>query len=360
VDVLAAVARDDARRFLAPVLKRIQPQVGQVRGPGWPAMPITPHSSRSGQGSRGRPSKGLRQRSGPDIVRLGEGDVDPGSDADALAPRASDARGGHAVRVREREQRVSVAGNTGRDRAAGRLGKERELGPTVRSGEHGLDADAGADRALGERDRRAALGAIVRGAKQTATRGLHEQILKALLGLEVERRWRAALETVAHGQILARTELGKRLAEQDHRIARGAERGRHGARDVLEQADHADRRRGRDRALPGRLVVEAHVARDDRHTERAAGVADAADRLRELPHALGPFRVSEIQTVRRRERPRAGDRDVARRFGHGMRRAQVRVLRAVARIAVGLQRETALGLGHAHDRGVTAGSEHGR
>ena len=37
------------------------------------------------------------------------------------------------------------------------------------------------------------------------------------------------------------------------------------------------------------LVVEADVAAGDRHVERPAGFADAGDRLRELPHDLGPF-----------------------------------------------------------------------
>jgi len=42
---LLAVARDDASRFLAAMLKSIEAEVGEVGGFGWPKTPKTPHSS---------------------------------------------------------------------------------------------------------------------------------------------------------------------------------------------------------------------------------------------------------------------------------------------------------------------------
>ena len=82
------------------------------------------------------------------------------------------------------------------------------------------------------------------------------------------------------------------------------------------------------------LVVERDVAGDDRRFEGAAGIADPADALRELPHDLRPLGRSEVEAVGDRDRAAAARRDVARRLGHRLLAAFVRIEIAVDRIHV--------------------------
>ena len=152
------------------------------------------------------------------------------------------------------------------------------------------------------------------------------------------------------------------VAEQHDREAVGVEVRDGVAVDVVEQADHRDRRRRVDRAAAG-LVVERDVARDHRRAERLGRVAETADRLGQLPHDLRLLGIAEVQAVGERERPRAGARDVARRLGHRRDRAGARIEPAPARVAVDRHRErlarrrAVLAL-HAHQRGVAAGTDH--
>ena len=69
------------------------------------------------------------------------------------------------------------------------------------------------------------------------------------------------------------------------------------------------------------------------NVERTAGVADAANRLGELPHDLGPLGIAEVQVVGRADRLAAGARDVARRLGHREHRAAIRIEVAEAAVA---------------------------
>ena len=55
-------------------------------------------------------------------------------------------------------------------------------------------------------------------------------------------------------------------------------------------------------SAPLRLVVEAHVAADDRQPERLARLGDALDDLGERPHHLGMLGVAEVEAVDERER----------------------------------------------------------
>ena len=113
------------------------------------------------------------------------------------------------------------------------------------------------------------------------------------------------------------------------------------------------------------LVVERHVAADDGRLERAAGVAEAADGLDELPHDLGALGVAEVEAVGDGERLGADGGDVAVGLGDGEARAFVGIERAEARVAVGGEREP-LGVGRiggavedADDGGVGAGAHDG-
>ena len=69
--------------------------------------------------------------------------------------------------------------------------------------------------------------------------------------------------------------------------------------DFLQQAHAADGRCRQDRAAVV-LVVERHVAGDDRKIERARGLANAADTADQLSHDLRPLGIAEIQIVGQR------------------------------------------------------------
>src|SRR5438132_7264179 len=96
---------------------------------------------------------------------------------------------------------------------------------------------------------------------------------------------------------------------------------------ILEDADHADRGRGINRA-PFGLVVERDVARNNRRAERLAGLADAADALRKLPHDLRPLRRSEVEAIGDRNRPSAADGDISCGLRDGLFTAFVRIEKA--------------------------------
>src|SRR6185503_19243173 len=99
-------------------------------------------------------------------------------------------------------------------------------------------------------------------------------------------------------QVLAAAQLSGSFAEQQNRVGRPLKAARHYAIRVFEETDDADGGRGVDRLTVG-LVVEADVAAGNRHVKRSARGADTLDRPGELPHDGRPFRVAEIETVRR-------------------------------------------------------------
>ena len=101
-----------------------------------------------------------------------------------------------------------------------------------------------------------------------------------------------------------------------------------------------------------RFVVEADIAGHDREVERLAGRRHAADRGGELAHDLGPFGVAEVHVVGERQRPRADGGQVAPGLGHRLRAAGLGVGGAVARRAVGGQRQRARQALELHHRGV--------
>src|SRR5213076_371817 len=88
--------------------------------------------------------------------------------------------------------------------------------------------------------------------------------------------------------------------------------------------------------LPRRLIVEGNVSPHYRYVERPAGAGDPVDRFGELPEDLGPLGRAEVQAVRRRTRPRARARHVARGLAERHRAAAARVEIDLAAVAVGL------------------------
>src|SRR5207248_2476431 len=103
---------------------------------------------------------------------------------------------------------------------------------------------------------------------------------------------------------------------------------------IGHEADAADHRRRRNRP-PAGLVVEGHVARDDRNPERLRRLRDALDRFRELPADLRLLGIAEVEAGGQRERlaPGAGDaaRRVEDRFAPGRPRIPLAERRPVER-----------------------------
>ena len=118
---------------------------------------------------------------------------------------------------------------------------------------------------------------------------------------------------------------------------------RHGFVDVLENADDAQHRRGID-AFAQSLVVEADVAAGDRNIEFFAGLGDAVDHLRELPHDLRLFRIAEVQAVGRANRSRARARHIAAASATACIAPSSRIEIAPAAIAIERHRQPALSI----------------
>src|SRR5208283_2985249 len=90
---------------------------------------------------------------------------------------------------------------------------------------------------------------------------------------------------------------------------------------IVEDA-HDSKDRRRINALTQRLVVEADVATGDGNLQLLAGFRNAIDGLRELPHDVWLFRITEIKAVGGTHGSRSRASHLARSFGHGMHRAQ--------------------------------------
>ncbi|CAB4347490.1 unannotated protein [freshwater metagenome] len=69
----------------------------------------------------------------------------------------------------------------------------------------------------------------------------------------------------------------------------------------IDHTEHSDHRSGINIGAL-RLVIQTDVSTDDRRVKRHAGFRHAIDGLRQLPHDLGMFRVTEVQTVHNSQR----------------------------------------------------------
>ena len=122
-------------------------------------------------------------------------------------------------------------------------------------------------------------------------------------------------------------------AQQRDHVAFLLEAGLNHAPHVFDQSDHADHRRRQNSAAFG-FVVKRDVAGNDRRVKGATGFGHSVDDFRKRPHHFRPFRRSEIQTIRDRDRSRADADDVARGFGDDQFRAFARIRGAVAAVSV--------------------------
>src|SRR5712692_2995059 len=113
---------------------------------------------------------------------------------------------------------------------------------------------------------------------------------------------------------------GIRSVEEEDDVALVAEGDLQDVRDVVEDAEDADHRRGVDRFAES-FVVEADVAAGDGSAEGGAGFTETVDGFAELPHHFGLFGAAKIEAIRGGDGARAAGGHVAGRFGGGMHRA---------------------------------------
>src|SRR5579864_2254587 len=128
---------------------------------------------------------------------------------------------------------------------------------------------------------------------------------------------------------------------------------------VVENPHDAKHGRGID-SLAESFVVEADVAAGDWNIEVFAGLGDAVDGLRELPHNVRFFGIAEVQTIGCADGSGAGTGHLASGLGNRMHRAQSWIEVAPAAIAIERHGKATVGALNANDSGVACtGSLHG-
>src|ERR1017187_2790874 len=110
--------------------------------------------------------------------------------------------------------------------------------------------------------------------------------------------------------------------------------------DVVENTHHPEDWRGIN-PFAERLVIEADVAAGDGNLQLLAGLRNAIDSLRELPHDGWLFRITEIQAVGRAHRSGTRTRHLALGRGDSLHGAQSRIEITPASIAIELHGQTA-------------------
>ena len=171
---------------------------------------------------------------------------------------------------------------------------------------------------------------------------------------QVDRWRRALLAAVAFAQVQRLPEVAAaRRADQPDRIACAFERQCRLTGIVVDQPHAADRRRRQDPRAIG-LVIQADISAHHREVERAAGFRHALDAADELPHDLRALRIAEVHAVGDRQRPRTDRDQVAPCLRHRLLAAFIRIGEAIARRAVGGDRQRLTRPVHPHHRGVAA------
>ena len=180
----------------------------------------------------------------------------------------------------------------------------------------------------------AALRQIVRGGESGRRTGRFrrcvgraaEEVRELRLISQVDLRWEARKPSA--GDVLpdGAAEFVAGLAEEhqhigvlviDHAVA-------HGMRDIVDDTEHADHRRGQNRGL-ARLVVERDVAAGDGDIQLAGAIGKPVHSFAELPHHVGVLRGAEVQAVGHRDGAGTGHCDIAVRLGQCEARAHIRV-----------------------------------
>src|SRR5579862_3977625 len=102
---------------------------------------------------------------------------------------------------------------------------------------------------------------------------------------------------------------------------------------VFKNSDDSDDRSRID-SFAQSFVVETYVAAGDRGIEFLAGLGDAVDDLRKLPHDVGLFGIAEVEAVGGADRCRSGASNFARGFRDGVHGAEPWIEIAPASVAV--------------------------
>ena len=292
-DQRLAVRRDDARRLLPAVLERVErrgrrgspPRDARrrrrrrtLRGTCRTSPPRRSLPERaSGMYTRRSAAEPALERPPPALARRLDRQVDEVADHEALPAHLAEDR--EAARPRAAPGRAAGPG------AAGAPTRSMRDWLSPKSSASAADAALDARRARRAAGRRSEHSASATASPPSAT-SCAERRSRSCAAVEARRggaasrprgRSTAARRARCRGstrEVLAAAELLARAAEQDDDVALGLPPRREVRLDVVEQADHGDRRRRRNAPALG-LVVEAHVAADDRRAEREAGVADA-------------------------------------------------------------------------------------
>ena len=249
-----------------------------------------------------------------------------------IAGRHPVARAGRAWHRGRRSRSDSVPGprRTTQACAAGRPGSGSSATPRAAGHRH-----------LGERDEEAAIGEVVTGGDMPGgDLGAHEIAVPAFGG-EIDRRRRPVFAALD----LAQIKRGSRDGPCVSPIRISASPSRFSARSIAGRASPIRARPRRSTGV-GRIALAARsrcraIRCPRRPDSRARGRPRAC--LRCAPtncaHDLGPLGVAEIHVVGQRQRQGADRGQVAPAFGHRLRAAAHRVGPAVARRAIGGERQ---------------------
>ena len=110
---------------------------------------------------------------------------------------------------------------------------------------------------------------------------------------------------------------------------------------VFENADDSDHGCWIDSFAQG-FVIKADVAASNRNVKFLAGLSDAINHLRELPHDVRLLWIAEIQAIGRAHRSRTRASHVACRIGDGVHRPKLRIEIAPPAVAIERHGEPAL------------------
>ena len=185
-----------------------------------------------------------------------------------------------------------------------------------------------------------------------------DQFTSAAFGGQVDGgRW-SFLATVQLAQPDRLSQVSDGVAEDENVLARCLEGNGGRFRPVGEQPDRAYRGRGEDGGPAARcfaLIVKTDIAADDGRVERDAGFAHPFEAADDLAHDFGTLRIAEVETVGDGKRAGTDRANVAIGFGDGLFAALIGVGKAIARGAVGGDRECLLRAVDADERGVATG-----
>jgi len=181
-----------------------------------------------------------------------------------------------------------------------------------------------------------------------------------LFVLEIDLGRRAVLQAVDFPQPGRLAQLFIVETDGGDMVALILEADGHHRVEIVDQPDRANSRGRQDRVADavgtGGFVVEADIARDDRHVERLAGFGHALDAADELAHDMGFFGIAEIHAVGGCQRFRADGAEIAIGLGDRLLAAFIRVGLAIARGAVGSDGEALVGAMYPDYRGIAAGA----